>query len=181
MSMKKAKNLGELVQTVGRYPEEAFLFVRDGLNFTIDREHGSESQAHQLLARFLHEHEMDWDDLVTRYHAGELDDLVVQAIDAAGGCENLNRHVGGRELCWGLRDYALNRWGLLARTVLESWKVRATKDFGKIVFAFIEQDLMQRQDGDSPQDFEDVYSFEEAFSKAMRLGGGGEEDGISRN
>ena len=165
----KVTNLDDLVREVGRYPEEAFLFVRDGLNFAVERIHGPETQAHQVLARYISEKEIDWDELIARYHSGDLSEVLVQAIDAAGGCDKLNRHVGGRELCWGLRDYALDRWGMMARTVLESWKVRSTGDFGRIVFAFIDQDLMQKQDSDRQEDFEDVYAFDEAFDRAFRL------------
>ena len=82
---------------------------------------------------------------------------------AAGGCEKLNRHVGGAELCWGLRDYALNRWGMLARVVLESWNIQSTDDFGRIVFGFIDLDLMQKQAGDKIEDFQKIFSFDDAF------------------
>jgi len=176
MSDKETVDLRELVGVVGRYPEEAFVFVRDGLNFAVEQIHGVETQAHRALARFLSDHDMDWNDLITQYHAGELDEVLVQAIEDAGGCDNLNRHVGGRELCWGLRDYGLKRWGLMARTVLDHWKVRTTTDFGRIVFSFIEQDLMQKQDGDTLEDFEDVYSFEEAFDRTFRMSGDDGED-----
>ena len=60
-----------------------------------------------------------------------------------------DRHVGGRELCWALRDYALLRWGLLARVVLESWNIKSSSDFGRIVFGFIDFDMMRKQDDDS--------------------------------
>ena len=98
--------------------------MRDGLNFAVERIHGKETRAHRALAAYLADHDLDWNDLIAQYHTGELDDVVMQAIEAAGGCDNLNRHVSGRELCWGLRDFALERWGLLARVVLNSWRVR---------------------------------------------------------
>src|SRR3954447_18237767 len=34
-----------------------------------------------------------------------------------------NRHVTGQQLCEGLREYALNEWGLLAGTVLRRWGI----------------------------------------------------------
>jgi uncharacterized repeat protein (TIGR04138 family) len=163
-------SLQEIIRKVDQYPEEAFLFVRDGLSFAVERLHGPATQAHHLLARYIEQEDMDWEDLIEKYHANGLSAPIMTAIEAAGGCEKLNRHVGGRELCWGLRDYALERWGMMARTVLESWKVRRTGDFGKIVFAFIEGNLMQKQEDDDIKDFEDVYSFEEAFDKCYRIG-----------
>ena len=48
------------------------------------------------------------------------------------------RHVTGRELAEGCRDLALQRWGLLARSVLEYWGITCTRDLGEIVFALVE-------------------------------------------
>jgi uncharacterized repeat protein (TIGR04138 family) len=169
MSTESVNNLEDLVAKVGRYPVEAFLFVRDGLNHAVERIHGEESRAHRFLARYCAQHDLDWSELIARYHAHELNESLVQAIDAAGGSDKLNRHVGGREMCWGLRDLAIERWGLMARVVLESWSIRATADFGQIVFAFIEHEMMQKQEGDSIQDFEEVYDFKEVFSRTFQL------------
>lgn len=163
-----AKTLQDLIQHVGRYPEEAFLFIREGLSYAADRIHGPETEAHRALQHYLAKHDLDWDDLIARYHTGELPEPVVQAIEAAGGCDKLNRHISGRELCWAIRDYALKRWGILARTVLESWNIRSTADFGRIVFGFIDLDMMRKQDGDSIDDFNDAYSFDEAFDEPFR-------------
>ena len=165
---KPGKTLQDLIRHVGRYPEEAFLFIRDGLSFASEQVHGLETEAHQLLQHFLTEHDLDWSDLVAQYHKGELPEPLVEAIEAAGGCDKLNRHVSGRELCWALRDYALKRWGIMARVVLESWNIKATADFGCIVFGFIDFDMMRKQDADRMADFEDVYSFDEAFAETPR-------------
>ncbi|UCC30269.1 MAG: hypothetical protein JSU86_18975 [Phycisphaerales bacterium] len=165
---ENAKTLQDLVQHVGRYPEEAFLFIREGLAYAANRIHGPETEAHRALQHYLAKHDLDWDDLIAEYHTGALPEPVVQAIEAAGGCDKLNRHVSGRELCWAIRDYALKRWGILARTVLESWNIRSTADFGRIVFGFIDLDMMRKQDGDSVDDFSDAYSFDEAFDEPFR-------------
>ena len=74
------------------------------------------------------------------------------------------RHVSGQQLCHGLRDVAIRRWGLMAKTVLNSWNVRETLDFGRIVYAMIENELMQKTEGDSLDDFRDVFDFDQAFS-----------------
>jgi len=164
------KTLQDLVKHVGRYREEAFLFVREGLSYAAERLHGAESDAHRALQQYLLQHDLDWNDLIAQYHTGHLPELLVDAIDAAGGVDKLNRHIGGRELCWALRDFALTRWGILARTVLDSWSIRSTRDFGCIVFGFIDFDMMRKQEGDSIDDFNDIYSFEEAFDEPFRLG-----------
>ncbi len=162
--------LQDLVRHVGKYPEEAFLFAREGLGFAADQIHGPENDAHRALQQYLLQNDLDWNDLVAAYHTDELPEPVLAAIEAAGGCENLNRHVSGRELCWGLRDYALKRWGILARVVLETWNITRTVDFGRIVFGFIDFDMMRRQDDDSLEDFKEVYDFTEAFDEPFRAG-----------
>lgn len=73
------------------------------------------------------------------------------------------RHVSGAELCMGLRDYALKQYGMLARTVLESWGIKRTEDFGRIVFGMVEAGLMRKTEEDSIEDFRAVYDFDEAF------------------
>ena len=78
------------------------------------------------------------------------------------------RHITGREFCDGIRRYAIDQFGPLARTVLEYWGIKETLDFGKIVFALVEIGLMRKTDEDSLDDFKNVYEFKEAFdSKAI--------------
>ena len=52
---------------------------------------------------------------------------------------------------------------MLARVVLESWNIQSTDDFGRIVFGFIDLDLMQKQVDDKIEDFEKIFPFEDAF------------------
>jgi uncharacterized repeat protein (TIGR04138 family) len=73
------------------------------------------------------------------------------------------RHITGRELAEGCRDLALERYGLMARLVLEHWGIRATRDFGEIVFALVECGVLVKQDDDSVADFEDVFCFHDTF------------------
>jgi uncharacterized repeat protein (TIGR04138 family) len=81
-----------------------------------------------------------------------------------------NRHVSGQQLCEGLRDYALEQWGLLARTVLARWNITSTYDFGRIVFAMVDNGLMQKTDDDTIEDFRNVYDFRTAFDAGYRIG-----------
>lgn len=75
------------------------------------------------------------------------------------------RHVTARELLDGLRELAREEFGPLAREVFESWNVRATSDFGRIVFHLVEAGEMGKTDEDDIADFDAVYSFDEAFPK----------------
>lgn len=79
------------------------------------------------------------------------------------------RHVTGQDLCLGLREYALLKWGLLARTVLARWNIRRTIDFGRIVFALVENGSMSKTDQDSIEDFRDVFDFSSAFETGYRI------------
>ncbi|MBN2583359.1 MAG: hypothetical protein JXL80_09835 [Planctomycetes bacterium] len=78
-------------------------------------------------------------------------------------------HVTGAELCDGSRQLALEQFGFMARRVLESWNVRCTTDFGRIVYAMIDAELLRKTETDSISDFDDIYDFEEAFDQAFRI------------
>lgn len=75
-----------------------------------------------------------------------------------------DRHVNGRQLSLGLRDHAIRRFGLMTHSVLGYWNIHRSDDFGRIVYAMIEQSLLSRTDRDRQEDFYGVFDFEEAFS-----------------
>ncbi len=78
-------------------------------------------------------------------------------------------HVSGRELLEGVRDMARERFGLMARTVLNQWGIRKTGDFGEIVFNLVDEQIMSKQDSDTRDDFANVYDFEEAFDHDTQI------------
>jgi len=116
-------------QKAGPYPQEAFQFVRDGLQHTVKMVFG-------------------------------------EAAKASNAANEPDRHVTGQQLCLGLRDYALVKYGLMARTVLGRWGISKTEDFGRIVFAMIDAGFMRKSDSDSLEDFQGVFEFEESFAPA---------------
>lgn len=75
------------------------------------------------------------------------------------------RHISGRELSRGVRDLALERFGPMARTVLEHWGIHSTDDLGEIVFALVECGILIKQEEDRREDFRDVYDFREVFEQ----------------
>src|SRR5262249_30860444 len=79
-----------------------------------------------------------------------------------------DRHISVPQLLDGLREYALEQFGPLARLVLERWNVYRTEDFGEIVFSLVEQRLLNKQDADRLADFRNGFNFREAFDKAWR-------------
>ena len=75
----------------------------------------------------------------------------------------IDRHLTGQQLCLGLRDFAIDQFGYLAPTVLHSWSIGRTDDFGRIVYALIDLGVMSRTADDTIEDFRAVFDFSEAF------------------
>lgn len=78
------------------------------------------------------------------------------------------RHVGGRELLLGIKDFASDQFGPMATLVFERWGVRGTEDFGELVFNLIEAELLSRRPTDSRLDFVDGFDFASTFASKHR-------------
>ena len=76
-----------------------------------------------------------------------------------------SQHVTGVELLDGLRIFALDQYGPLTKTVLNTWGVKRCTDFGEIVFNLIEYNVFSKTENDRREDFVDLYTFEDAFVK----------------
>ncbi|MGA1204863.1 MAG: Minf_1886 family protein [Opitutales bacterium] len=81
---------------------------------------------------------------------------------------NKHRHITGQELCEGIRDYTLEQFGPMAHTLLTSWGIRRTEDFGQIVFNLVEYGIFGKTEQDRIEDFDAVYDFEETFADPFR-------------
>ena len=79
-----------------------------------------------------------------------------------------DRHVGGRELLIGIKEYAAEQFGPMAALVFERWGVRDASDFGEIVFNLIDVELLSRRPCDSRLDFVDGIDFRETFAEKHR-------------
>lgn len=77
------------------------------------------------------------------------------------------RHVTAKELLGSIREHARIAFGPLARTVFDTWNVRTTADFGNVVFNLVEANEMGKTDDDRLTDFDDVYTFEDAFPETL--------------
>jgi uncharacterized repeat protein (TIGR04138 family) len=75
------------------------------------------------------------------------------------------RHVSGRELLGGIKEFGLSQYGPMTKTVFDYWGVRTTRDFGEIVFNLVENKLLGKTEEDKLQDFDNAYDFEEEFVK----------------
>ena len=76
------------------------------------------------------------------------------------------RHVTGPELLGGIKEYATEQFGRMARLVLNYWGVHKTEDIGNIVFTLVDAGVLRKQPEDRIEDFRDIFSFEEAFDRA---------------
>ncbi len=84
------------------------------------------------------------------------------------GQEVDKRHVTGQELLEGMRVRASELYGPLAAHVWRSWGVQRTRDWGEIVFLLVEEGLMNRQETDSIEDFDEVFDLEQAFVESYQ-------------
>lgn len=105
-----------------RYDSEAYFFVRDALDFT------------------------------------------VQPLNDASK-EKKERHVTGQELLEGIRKYTLQEYGPTSLSVLKSWGIKQTSDFGEIVFNLVNTGKLGCNESDKKEDFTNGYDFTDAFVK----------------
>lgn len=73
------------------------------------------------------------------------------------------RHVTGKELLEGIKEYAKEQFSPMVRTVFEHWGITSTEDFGHIVFNLVDVKLLGKTEQDSIEDFKNGYSFEKVF------------------
>lgn len=97
-------------------------------------------------------------------------DFTVKRLGRASAGERRSRHVSGAELCEGLRDYALERYGVLAGALLARWGLRRTADFGAIVFLLAEAGVFGVSEDDRPEHFSGCFDFAEAFRRPFTPG-----------
>jgi uncharacterized repeat protein (TIGR04138 family) len=173
------KSVEEVARELGRYSLEAFEFLHQGLDFTVRHIHGAPDPALAAFGKWMEQQGISADDLESLIDEQRLPEQILEMINHYGGVhgirEKLNRHVGGQELCWGLRDLAMRRWGLMAPAVLGSWGIRQTRDFGRMVFALVDNNILQKQPEDRLKDFDNVYSFDTAFTGAYKIADDGDE------
>ena len=78
-------------------------------------------------------------------------------------------HVSGPQLLEGIRLFALQEFGLMARVVFHMWGIRRTDDFGEIVFNLIEAELMSSTPEDRREDFHNLFDLDEALVQGFRI------------
>ncbi len=89
--------------------------------------------------------------------------FVLSALEHCQTRLTARRHISGAELAGACRELALERYGVMARMVLEHWGIATTADIGDVVFTLVDLGFLLSQPGDSRSDFIGVYDFERAF------------------
>ena len=91
--------------------------------------------------------------------------FVLAALEYCQAQLQVRRHITGRELANACRDLAIERYGIMARLVLERWGVASTDDIGSVVFTLVDLGFLASQPADTRDQFSDVYDFFEAFER----------------
>lgn len=91
--------------------------------------------------------------------------FVVDALDYAvtNMQDGEGKHVSAEQLLKGFRNFALEKFGPMSMTILREWGIQKCADVGEIVFNLIAEGAFEKQPDDRPEDFIELYSFEEAF------------------
>lgn len=91
--------------------------------------------------------------------------FVLAALESAQAGLIARRHITGRELALACRDLALDRYGVMARIVLQRWGIASTDHIGAVVFTLVELGLLASQPTDTREAFREVFDFESAFER----------------
>lgn len=97
--------------------------------------------------------------------------FVLAALEYGQQRRSVRGHMSGQELAWACRDFAVEQFGLTARTVLSHWGLHTTEDIGRIVFILIDIGLFMKDDSDRVGDFDAVFDFAEAFDRGYPWAG----------
>lgn len=89
--------------------------------------------------------------------------FVLAALEWCQAHRKVRGHISGAELAVACRDFAIERFGLTARTVLSHWGINSTEDIGRIVYTLIDVGLLVQHPNDRIEDFDGVYDFAKSF------------------
>ncbi|HHT9104809.1 MAG TPA: Minf_1886 family protein [Candidatus Wujingus californicus] len=82
---------------------------------------------------------------------------------------DVDRHVTGKQLMEGIKQYAIKQFGFMTLTVFEQWGINQDIDFGNIVFNLVESGLMGKTDKDSLDDFKNNYDMKKVFDEEFKF------------
>lgn len=84
-------------------------------------------------------------------------------------CSDSTKHVSTSELLEGIKLFALETFGPMAKILFDEWGVHDCSDFGAIVFNLIDAGELRKNDDDKIEDFsKNAYDFYDAFVKPFK-------------
>jgi len=145
------RSFAELLKRDKRYKAEAYAFVFETLEYAqnvlqLGRDETNEPLPQELLESSEELH-----------HLEEESD------------SEPKRHITGQDLCAAASAYAVEQYGYLAKTVLDSIGIRKTGDIGEIVYNLIGIGQMRKTPNDRREDFDDVFDFETVFREEYHI------------
>lgn len=141
MSEEDVFPIYQLLKEDPRYPIEAYQFIRDALAYAQDvLKLGEDTRPEPSL---------------------ELENSVSQTVP--------ERHISGQQLCEAIRVFAIEQFGLMAKTVLNNWGLNTTGDFGEVVYNLIGIGWMKKSSLDRRDHFDDVFDFDRAFVEDFQI------------
>ncbi|MBF0477849.1 MAG: hypothetical protein HQL26_00035 [Candidatus Omnitrophica bacterium] len=78
------------------------------------------------------------------------------------------KHVTSEELLRGIKDFSIESFGPLAKTVFNHWGVKETADFGNIVFNMVNNNVLSKTEQDDIDQFKNRFDFEKVFGRDYR-------------
>ncbi|MCA1809729.1 MAG: Minf_1886 family protein [Kiritimatiellia bacterium] len=78
------------------------------------------------------------------------------------------RHVSGEQLLEGIRRFALQEYGPMAKTVFNTWGIFRCEDFWYIISNLVGKGILGCAPEDSIHDFEGGYDFDIAFRQPFK-------------
>jgi|TARA_Y200000002_G_scaffold75034_1_gene58856 uncharacterized repeat protein (TIGR04138 family) len=94
-------------------------------------------------------------------------DYSLKELHARGQLDQSN-HLSGKQLLEGIRLFAIDQYGPMARSVLMYWGIKSCCDFGNIVFQLVSSRVLGKTENDKPEDFENGYDFKTAFDQPFQ-------------
>jgi uncharacterized repeat protein (TIGR04138 family) len=143
--------IAQLLEADQRYPFEAYVFIFEALHY-----------AQNVL-------NMGADRPADPASAPQSPKEEASDFDITDEVTETEHHVSGQELCEAIRQYALEQYGYMAKTVLNNWGIHGTGDFGEIVFNLIRVGQMRKTPSDTRIDFDNVYDFDSAFRQGFKI------------
>jgi uncharacterized repeat protein (TIGR04138 family) len=149
----------DMLEQDQRYQIEGYQFIREALQYSQDV---LELGGNQPKSEATKSPESDSNSPESRSSDSKTGDSKTGG-SSQKESENPENHLTGQQLCEGIRLYARDQYGYLAKLVLNSWGIHTTSDFGEMVYNLIRIEQMKKSPSDRREDFDDVYEFENAF------------------